>query len=115
VTLQNRTLHRYRQLFPQKTLKEISLQTGIQITRVFRLFNGKTMKVKELEAFEEVIARKLSQSPNYAGLNLALEEASAFMSNDELGKLLDHVQRRIKLKSYARLSGNENHKDANIA
>lgn len=49
---QESILKRYREAFPDKTLKSISKETGIQMTRVFRIFNGYEMKLKEYEAFE---------------------------------------------------------------
>ena len=102
MNLQNRTLQRYRQFFPQETLREISGKTGIQITRVFRLFNGKTMKVGELEAFEKIIAAKIAESPCYSRLNSSLEEASALLTNEELGKLADYVERKLVVKRFGR-------------
>ncbi len=83
--LQSKTLHRYRQLFPNETLRQTSARTGIQITRVFRLFNGKNMKVGELEAFEAAILSKIAENPAYQILFHSIEEASIILTNDELG------------------------------
>lgn len=35
MSLQQKTIQRYRQLFPNEPLRETSARTGIQITRVF--------------------------------------------------------------------------------
>jgi hypothetical protein len=115
MTLQNKTLHRYRQLFPQETLREVSQRTGIQITRVFRLFNGKTMKVGELEAFERAISEKIAESPNFSRFNDILEEASSLLTNEELGKLADYIERRITNKKYSRTYISAIFEDASIA
>lgn len=64
MSLQSTTLSRYRQIFPQETLRETSARTGIQITRVFRLFGGKPMKVGELEAFDRAIKEKMAENPH---------------------------------------------------
>ncbi|MGE3609083.1 MAG: hypothetical protein AB7I27_05805 [Bacteriovoracaceae bacterium] len=100
MTLQTKTLQRYRQIFKEETLRETSARTGIQITRVFRLFNGKTMKVSELEAFQKAIEDKLSSSPNYLKMNKLLEQATGNLDNQELGKISDYIERRLKNKSY---------------
>lgn len=49
----------YRRLFPDETLKEVSHKTGIQATRVFRIFNGHEMRVSEYEIFERLIDRQV--------------------------------------------------------
>lgn len=115
MTLQKRTLERYRQFFPQDTLKEISFRTGIQITRVFRLFNGKTMKVIELEALEKAVNDKLRENPNYDRLTSVMEKASAVLTNDELGKLIEWIERKNAARTYGRLYVASGLNDANIA
>lgn len=40
------------------TYREISEDTGIQITRIFRILNGSKMKICELEIFEKIIASR---------------------------------------------------------
>lgn len=103
MNLQKKTIERYRQLFPQDTLREVSARTGIQITRVFRLFNGKPMKVGELEAFEKTITEKLRENPNHLRLTHALDEAASILTNEELGKLLEVVKRKIVARTYGRM------------
>jgi hypothetical protein len=103
MTLQQKTLKRYRDLFPGETLRETSSRTQIQITRVFRLFNGKTMKVAELEAFERIINHKISENPGQVRLNSKIEEASTILSNEELAKLSEYVARKISIKSLTKL------------
>jgi hypothetical protein len=115
MSLQKKTLQRYRQLFPQDTLREVSTRTGIQITRVFRLFHGKNMKVGELEAFETVISNKIAENPSYSRLSIAVETASSLLTNDELKKLADHVERRIAHKNFARGYVSVNNSNLNIA
>jgi hypothetical protein len=102
MTLQNKTIHRYRLFFPQETLREVSARTGIQITRVFRLFNGKTMKVGELEAFETAISDKLAENPNFSRLSSIVEEASFLLTNDEIGRIADYLERKVTNKKYSR-------------
>ncbi len=100
--LENKIVERYRQLYPQETLKESSARTGIQITRIYRLFLGKPMKVHELEAFEKAINQGMNANPNHSRLTYVLEEASALMTNEELGKLADYFERRVENKKFIR-------------
>ncbi len=115
MTLQQKTLQRYRLLFPNDTLREISARTGIQITRVFRLFNGKIMKVGELEVFEKVINVKISENPSFASLNTAVEEASSILTNDELAKVAEYIKRKITARTYGRMYIRTNYESAIIA
>ncbi len=102
MTLQQKTLQRYRHLFPNETLRETSARTNIQITRVFRLFNGKTMKVLELEAFESIINKKIGENPCYENFCKMIEEASVVLTNQELNNIAETISRKISLKNYSR-------------
>ena len=115
MTLQQKTLHRYRQLFPNKPLREISACTGIQITRVFRLFNGKIMKVGELEAFEKAINEKVNLNPQVGNLTNLIEEASVILTSDELKKVAEYVARKVSAKKFGRFENQFNYQSANIA
>ena len=55
MTLQQRTLRQYMQLRNQPALREISNETGIQQTRVFRLLNGSRMRLDEWEIFNTIV------------------------------------------------------------
>ncbi len=115
MTLQQKTLQRYRQLFPNETLREISARTSIQITRVFRLYNGKTMKVGELEAFEKAINDKIAENPSFARLNSVVEEASCILTNEELSKVAEYITRKVSARAYSRLYVGSNYESAIIA
>lgn len=115
MNLQKKTLERYRKFFPGETLRETSARTGIQITRIFRLNGGKTMKVVEFEAYENAVAAKIAESPNFSRLGELLEEASALLTNEELGQLTAYVKRKLIAKSYSRMYFRHNFNDAIIA
>jgi hypothetical protein len=65
--LQKTILNQYMLLNGRPTLKKISEDTGIQLTRVFRLFNGSTMKLCEYQVFNKKVKEKM-------GLTNGLEE-----------------------------------------
>jgi hypothetical protein len=102
MSLQNSTIQRYRLFYPQETLREISARTGIQITRVFRLINGKPMRLKEFEAFEKAIHLKIAENPNQSRLSKNIEEASSFLTNEELGKIADYIERKVQNRKFTR-------------
>ncbi len=95
MSLQQVTIQRYRQIFPQDTLREVSARTGIQITRVFRLFSGKPMKVGELEAFQQVITDKIASNPGSARFTSLVDQAIAILSDRELQKLNETIERKL--------------------
>jgi hypothetical protein len=115
MSLQNKTIQRYRLFFPQETLREVSFRTGIQITRVFRLFNGKPMKLGEFEAFDRAINAKIAENPQYSRISHVLEEASSLMTNEELGRIADYLDRKISNKKYIRTYIRPLFEDADIA
>lgn len=65
--LQMTILNQYMLLNGRPTLKKIAADTGIQLTRVFRLFNGSTMKLSEYQIFNQKVKEKM-------GLTESLEE-----------------------------------------
>lgn len=56
--LQDKILNQYKHQHPNHTLKDISNLTGIQNTRVFRIFNGYEMKLSEFEIFQNILIDK---------------------------------------------------------
>lgn len=100
--LQQRTIQRYRQLFPDETLRQTSLRTGIQITRVFRLFNGKIMKVGELEAFEEAINKRIFENQSFGKLQELIDDAATLLTDKEISKINDFIERKIVVKKFSR-------------
>jgi hypothetical protein len=115
MSLQNKTIQRYRLFFPEETLREISARTGIQITRVFRLFNGKPMKLGEFEAFEKAINNKMDYHPNYSRLTLLAEEAFSSLSAAELEKVIDYIERKITNKKFAQTICADTSEEVSIA
>lgn len=115
MSLQSKTIQRYRHFFPQDTLREVSSRTGIQITRVFRLFNGKTMKVGELEAFENAVQNKIDENPAGSRLNNLLEESLGILTHDELKTLADYIERKVTSRKYSRTYISQNLENAIIA
>jgi len=98
--LQTRVLKKYRLYFPNDTLRDVSEKTNIQLTRVFRLFNGKPMKVAELEAFETAIEEKLNGNTHHKRFYGLFEEAQISFSNKDLEAAIEFLERRLALYQY---------------
>ncbi|MDP7319301.1 MAG: hypothetical protein QF441_01770 [Bacteriovoracaceae bacterium] len=94
--LQTRVLTLYKQEFPKDTLKDISTRTGIQITRVFRLFNGSEMKLKEYMAFEKCLKSHFSRN-DFLELT---HECLLKLSKRRLQLLIGQMNQSLKLQYY---------------
>lgn len=93
--LQKRTLNQYQEAYPGQTLKEISMTTGINLSRVFRLFNGYEMKVSELETFELSIQRKKKTSLKYSSFLELAEQCYLSLKTPQLKTLIEDMQQNL--------------------
>ena len=64
-SLQELTLKHFKKSVGQKTFNQYSLMTGIEKTRIFRIFNGAEMKLKEFEVFQSFIREPLLDLKNW--------------------------------------------------
>lgn len=95
-TLEKEIIRRYRQVYPKDTLKMISEKTGIQITRVFRIMNGKPMKVKELEVFERVINQSQTSNKHLTEFERLTKMALSILSVRDLNHIAQIMERKIQ-------------------
>lgn len=56
--LQKETLEEFMKVTGRKTFQQYSELLGIEKTRIFRIFNGAEMKLKEFEKFQEVLGQR---------------------------------------------------------
>lgn len=92
---QNTILKNFRKTFPNKTLKTISAETGIQMTRVFRIMNGSEMKIGEYEAFEKALLND-SLSQSQIALMKKFKSCLSFLSEKDLGFLEIEINHLLK-------------------
>lgn len=92
-TLQNSIIKNYKTYFPNDTLKDISNKTNIQLTRVFRIFNGSEMKLCEYEKLEIVIDRKISANDFCS----VARECFSSLSQGKLDQLYAEMKQFLKL------------------
>jgi len=98
--LQNKVLKKYRLYYPNDTLRDVSERTNIQLTRVFRLFNGKPMKVEELEAFETVLEERLKTHSHHRRFQEMVEQAQLVFNTNDLEMMAELLERRLTLCQY---------------
>lgn len=92
--LQKTILSQYMLLNQEPTLKNVAADTGIQITRVFRLFNGCTMKLSEYQIFQHKVKEKM-------GLTDTLEElafdCSLKLSPEAIKDIEIYLRRKMEI------------------
>lgn len=89
--LQDSILRQYKEIYPSDSLKEISKRTKIQITRVFRLFNGSEMKISEYESFYNSVSGK-----DKSHLQELIHECETNLSHREIRKVQDYLSYNLK-------------------
>ncbi len=52
---QKKILQDYKKKFPKDSFQKVSLRTGIQTTRIFRIFKGSSMKLDEFLIFQRLL------------------------------------------------------------
>ncbi len=104
--LQKRIIEQYLKLNPNITLRKISSDTGIQMTRVFRIINGSELKLQEYEIFRKKVTEKL-------GLGGVLEElaheCSIKLSDEAIVEIELLMRRKIQMKNVIKLSEKSKH------
>ena len=52
---QTKLIQMYRKKFPNESFRKMSKRTGIQISRLFRVFNGQEMRISEFLKIQEFV------------------------------------------------------------
>jgi len=99
--LQKTILNQYMLLNGKPTLKKISADTGIQLTRVFRILNGSTMKLSEYQIFNKKVKEKMGLTE---GLEAIAFECSMRLSPEAIKDLEVFLKRKIETWKLAQIS-----------
>ncbi len=106
MNLQKTILGQYILLKSGPTLKEISIDTGIQITRVFRLFNGALMSLSEYQIFQQKIKEDM-------GLTNSLEsiafDCSLKLNSDAIKEIEVYLSRKLQMWKLKQIILNSNY------
>jgi hypothetical protein len=90
--VQNELLKKFRSLHNDPTYKEVSSLTGIQMTRVFRIFNGMEMKLSEYLIIKSLIDEKINSQNN---LDKIFEDCKMKLSDNSLKEIQEFCQKKI--------------------
>lgn len=92
--LQEKVLKQYFTLMKNPTFKEMASDTGIQVTRIFRLFNKAPMKLEEFQIFEKRVK-------DLSGMSSTLEEmayeCSISLGSEAVKDLEQYLLRKLEL------------------
>lgn len=92
--LQKVILGQYMLLNNNPTLKKISTDTGIQKTRIFRLFNGSTMKLSEYQIFQRKVKEKMGLTDSLEAIAF---DCSLKLSPEAIKEIEVYLKRKIEL------------------
>lgn len=91
--LQSKVLDRFKKNYPDLSYKQISNLTGIEKSRVFRIFNGSELKISELEIFDN-LNHKATTPGNIEFIDTA-KKCLTTLNKKILNKLLLEMQYNI--------------------
>ncbi len=97
-----KVLSTFKQEFGNLSYREIANLTGIQMTRVFRIFNQQEMKVSEYEKFKDLLLQKKT---GIARLRELLDQHALFLRPCFVGKLEKYMEREIKITGLVQRGG----------
>jgi hypothetical protein len=92
---QETLLKRYKEVYPRDTFQNISDKSNIQITRVFRIFNGSEMKLKEYLSINELLKTKIDAKQFIQKAKNCLET----LSIDKVEILMNQMTHSLKIES----------------
>ena len=92
--VQNKLLEDFMKLYERPTFRKISEMTGINLTRVFRIFNGSTMKLPEFCILKDLIESK----QGYSCLTRLMMECENKLSVESLINLEVLMRRKLQTK-----------------
>ena len=98
---QETILKRFSDNFPNLSFKEMEAVSGIQSTRIFRLYNGFEMKLKEYLLLEQAMA-KTSRSNIDQELLALTQDLLRTLSLDERRTFHIYLQRELHKKEMKR-------------
>ena len=105
--LQEKILNEYQNIYGGPSIKAISIDTGIQMTRVFRLLRGHEMKLNEYEIFKKKIEQKEKKKGQKTKLQEMILEIQEKFPEKQILELETILERFLKLFSLLQRGGNK--------
>ena len=94
--IQQSLITKYKKSFPEETFKQISIKTGIQLTRAFRIFNGAEMKLSEYESINNAL-KTISQF-SVIDFRAASGECEIQLSSEQLNEMVVEMNYLLETK-----------------
>jgi hypothetical protein len=92
--IQNELLDKYMQLNGNPVLRKIVADTGIQLTRIFRLFNGAEMKLGEYLIFQA----KVNEYVKGESIQNLGEKCDRVLSEEVKKEVIYELNKKIKMQ-----------------
>ena len=92
----------FKHEFGSLSYREISAMTGIQMTRVFRIFNQQEMKVSEYERFNKLLLQKRTGTARLLEL---FNQYAIFLRPCVICKIERYIEREIKIINLLMVGG----------
>lgn len=93
--LQKSIIEKFNKTFNDPPLRLIAKETGIQISRIFRIINGHPMKLDEYLKFKESVDAKLGIKK---GITDLARECDQLLSVNALSEIRRLMKRKLQLK-----------------
>ena len=102
MNLQETVLTKFKAAYPGLSLKEVAELTGIQVTRVFRIFNGSEMKLKEFEVLEKILQERNESGETFVQFQKVMNSFYNSATHGELQELMTELSHSLSVKSILR-------------
>jgi len=104
--LQKTILGQYMLINKDPTLKKIAEDTGIQMTRIFRIFNGSPMKLCEYQTFQKRIREKMGLSDSLEAIAF---DCSLKLSPEAIKEIETYLLRKREIWKMKQITLQKNH------
>lgn len=94
--MQKDLIQKIRKKYDNPTYKELSALTGIQLTRVFRVFNGYEMKLTEYMKLNALVEQR---EAHFNSLEATVKKCRYKLSDERLSQLNNYCQRQLEIVS----------------
>lgn len=103
MSLQKKIIEQYKSAYPGQSLGQISNTTGIQVTRVFRLFKGATMRLREYEAiYQAILKKQVTAASLDCEFLYTAQKAVSTLSSTTINDLSNRMNHLIRISSISK-------------
>ena len=93
MNLQEQLLRKFQEVYEDPKLRIVSEITGLNLSRIFRIYQGSVMKLDEYELFLRLIDKR---EKHHQKLRELISEAEIVLNKDQLECLFRELRRKIR-------------------